>query len=198
MNISIDEDVLKKLSTYDGQQLTTNELLVCMIILMEENPTDIVQRLLNRGILLRDETTQKLYVFRKYSSLVQNILLQSDKAVPTISSIEQLATKLQELFPKERKCDANGVPKYAYRGNKRDVTERLQKFFKLYGQYSYDDVLECTRRYVESFKYDKTYMKILPYFIMKDGESQLATELENMDCDNTSTNNDLNYGEALL
>jgi len=33
---------------------------------------------------------------------------------------------------------------------------------------------------------------------MKDGESQLATELENMDCDNTSTNNDLNYGEALL
>lgn len=181
MNISIDEDVLKKLSTYDGQQLTTNELLVCMIILMEENPIDVVQRLLNRGILLRDETTQKLYVFRKYSSLVQNILLQSDKAVPTISSIEQLTTKLQELFPKERKPDANGVPKYAYRGNKRDVTERLQKFFKLYGQYSYDDVLECTRRYVESFKYNKTYMKILPYYIIKDGESTLATELENMD-----------------
>lgn len=199
MNISIDEDVLKKLSTYDGQQLTTNELLVCMIILMEENPIDVVQRLLNRGILLRDETTQKLCVFRKYSSLVQNILLQSDKAVPTISSIEQLATKLQELFPKEKKPDSNGIPRYAYRGNKRDVVERLQKFFKLYGQYSYDDVLECTRRYVESFKYDKTYMKILPYFIMKDGESQLATELENMDCNDAATNNnDLNYGEALL
>jgi hypothetical protein len=33
---------------------------------------------------------------------------------------------------------------------------------------------------------------------MKDGESQLATELENMDTDDTTASNDLNDGEALL
>lgn len=197
MNISIDNKILEKTTTVDGQKLDINEFLVCMVVMMNGNPTNVVNTLLNRGVLLKD-SNEKLHVFRKYSELVDKILLESDKAVPSVGSIEELVVKLQELFPKEKKPDSNGVPKYAYRGNKRDVTERLQKFFKLYGQYSYDDVLECTRRYVESFKYDKTYMKILPYFIMKDGESQLATELENMDCDDTSTNNDLNYGEALL
>ena len=186
MNISIDDTIIESTATYDGQKLDVNELLVCMIIMMEENPTDIVQRLLGRGVLLKDEITGKLHVFRKYTGLVDKILLQSDKAVPKLSSIDELTLKLQELFPKERKPDANGVPKYAYRGNKRDVVERLQKFFKLYGKYSYDDVLECTKRYVESFKYDKTYMKILPYYIMKDGESQLATELENMDTEDST------------
>lgn len=198
MNISIDDDTIKKLATADGQKLDVNELLVCMIILIGENPTDVVQRLLDRGVLLKDNNTQKLLVFRKYADLVQSILINSDKAVPTVSSLEELTLKLQDLFPHERKPDKYGIPKYAYRGNKHDVTERLQKFFKLYGKYSYDDVLECTRRYVDSYKLDKTFMKILPYYIMKDGESQLATELENMTADIQQSNNDLNYGDALL
>ena len=203
MNISIDDKVISRLSTADGQKLDINELLVCMIILMNENPTDIVQKLLVRGVLLKDNDTQTFHVFRKYRDLVESILLASDKAVPSLSSLDDLVNQLQELFPKERKCDTNGQPRYAYRGNKRDVTERLQKFFKLYGKYSYDDVLECTKRYVERFKYDKTGMRILPYFIMKtvDGQliSDLATELENMDIEDTaSSNNDLNYGDALL
>ena len=46
-------------------------------------------------------------------------------------------------------------------------------------------------------------MRLLPYFIMKtvDGElvSDLATELDNMDTDETTqSNNDLNYGDMLL
>lgn len=202
MNISIDDDTIEKLATADGQKLDVNELLVCMIVLIGENPTDVIQRLLNRGVLLKDNDTQKLLVFRKYADLVQSILINSDKAVPTVSSLEELTLKLQDLFPNERKPDKNGIPKYAYRGNKRDVTERLQKFFKLYGKYSYDDVLECTKQYVERYKYDKTGMRILPYFIMKTIEGQvqsdLATELENMTADTQQPNNDLNYGDALL
>jgi len=201
MNISIDEDVVKTLKPSEdfGKPLTMCEVLLCMIIQRGERPEQVIKDLLDKGVIVRDEMEpDRLLIYTTYNNLVDRIIVQSDKAVPKITELDELVTKLQELFPKERKPDSNGVPKYAYRGNKRDVTERLQKFFKLYGKYSYDDVLECTRRYVESFKYDKTYMKILPYFIMKDGESQLATELENMDCDNTSTNNDLNYGEALL
>ena len=200
MRISIDEETVDKLSTYDGRKLNINELLICMIVLMKGNPANITQNLLNEGVLLKDEITNELYIFRKYKGLVENILLQSDKAVPNISDVEQLTLKLQELFPKERKPDSNGIPRYSYKGNKRDVTVRLQKFFKLYGQYSYDDVYECTKRYVESFKYDKTYMRILPYYIMKDGESTLANELENMSDDSNTdiSNSGLNYGEALL
>ena len=202
MNISIDEDVVKTLKPSDsfGKPLTVSEVLICMIIKMGERPEQVIKDLLDKGVIVRDEMeSDRLLIYTTYSKLIERIILQSDKAVPKITELDELVTKLQELFPKERKLDVNGVPKYAYRGNKRDVTERLQKFFKLYGKYSYEDVLECTKRYVESFKYDRTYMKILPYYIMKDGESQLATELENMDCNDTTTaNNDLNYGEALL
>lgn len=199
MNISIDEKVLEK-TKFRGNILTPSEFLLCMIVKLGNNIEELTESLIKKNILVRDVyDSNKIYLRSDCCSVLQQVLLESDKAVPKITELDELVTKLQELFPKERKPDSHGVPKYAYRGNKTDVANRLQKFFKLYGQYSYDDVLECTRRYVESFKYDKTYMKILPYYIMKDGESQLATELENMDCNDAATNNnDLNYGEALL
>ena len=199
MNISIDEKVLENFCISYNRKLTMPELLCCLAIKLGGTP-NVMRDLVDNFILVKDRTDPNIwYVHSDYLDLINDVLTESKDIAGSTSTLTELVTKLQELFPKERKPDSHGVPKYAYRGNKRDVTERLQKFFKLYGQYSYDDVLECTRRYVESFKYDKTYMKILPYFIMKDGESQLATELENMDCnDATTNNNDLNYGEALL
>ena len=176
MNISIDEKVLK------ANNYTLGDFLICFAIQVCKK-RDILQHIaeLKQKGKIFESTIHHHYLYPKTENEIDKIILDSDKNVPKVIELTVLVEKLQELFPKERKPDSNGVPKYAYRGNKRDVTERLQKFFKLYGKYSYDDVLECTRRYVESFKYDKTYMKILPYFIMKDGESQLATELENMD-----------------
>lgn len=193
MNISIDEKVLK------NNGYTLGDFLICFAIKVCKN-RDILQHvseLKEKGKIF-ESLTHHHYLQLKTEKDVERIIMESDKFTPSVSSIEELTLKLQELFPKERKCDANGVPKYAYRGNKRDVTERLQKFFKLYGKYSYDDVLECTKRYVESFKYDKTYMRILPYYILKDGESQLATELENMDIEQTQSDPALNYGDKLL
>ena len=181
MNISIDEKVLENFCIRYNRKLTMPELLCCLAIKLGGTP-NVMRDLVDNFILVKDRTNPDIwYVHSDYLDLINDVLTESKDIAGSTSTLTELVTKLQELFPKERKPDSHGIPKYAYRGNKRDVTERLQKFFKLYGQYSYDDVLECTRRYVESFKYDKTYMKILPYFIMKDGESQLATELENMD-----------------
>lgn len=181
MNISIDEKVLEQ-TKFLGNTLTLPEYLLCLIVKAGYNPEQTLSSLIQKGIIVKDFYNEDKYYIKSgcYEAL-QDVLIDSDKSIPKITELNELVIKLQELFPKERKCDVNGVPKYAYRGNKTDVANRLQKFFKLYGKYSYDDVLECTKRYVESFKYDKTYMKILPYYIMKDGESQLATELENMD-----------------
>ena len=198
MNISIDEKCLD-LCLVGNHRLSISEVLACLIVINGERPDDVMNSLIEKGIIIQDLYNKDIYYVHSDCQLVlKELLLQSDKNVPTITELDELVDKLRELFPKERKPDARGVPKYAYRGNKRDVTERLQKFFKLYGQYSYDDIYKCTKRYVESFKYDKTYMKVLSYYIMKDGESQLATELENMDTEDTTESTDLNYGEALL
>lgn len=191
MRISIDEETVNSLSTYDGQKLSIGELLMCMIIKLGLNPFLILQNLISNGVILQDaEDKNKSYISSKYLYLVQDVLLKSERAFGQTDTLTELVTKLQELFPKERKPAQNGSGVgYSYRGNKRDVALRLQKFFKLYGQYSYDDVYNCTKRYVESFKYDKTYMRILPYFILKDGESTLATELENMNDEESITDN---------
>lgn len=181
MTISINDKILQD---YDirGTSLTFEELLTCLIVMVGKYPNDVMNLLIEKGVIIEDMNKPGVYyVHSEYQFMIKKILLQSDKNVPEINDLTELTEKLQQLFPKERKPDHNGVPKYSYRGNKRDVTERLMKFFKLYGTYSFDDVYECTKRYVDSFKYDKTYMKILPYFIIKDGESQLATELENME-----------------
>lgn len=102
--------------------------------------------------------------------------------------ITELVERVRNLFPAGMK-----VKNTAWRGNRREVMLRFTKFFKLYGnKYSYDQIYEATQRYVESFKGDFTYMRTLPYFIMKnttkqnsEGEyyieekSDLATFLEN-------------------
>lgn len=184
MIISLNEDVINKTKTPGGTILTLPEVLVCLVVKLGYNPARITDNLTKRGILVPStEDANGLLIFQTYNRLVEDILLDSDKIVPKQETLDDLVTALQELFPRERKPDAYGVPKYSYRGNKRDIAQKLQKFFKLYGEdYSYDDIKKATKNYVERYKYDKTYMKTLQYFIFKEGEgSQLATELENIE-----------------
>ena len=200
MRISIDEEVLNK-TKFLGHTLSVSEFLLCMMIKLGGNPLELTQSLLDRRILVQDMfNNTKIYLRSECSTELQRVLLESDKSVPKISDLEELTIKLQELFPKERKPDSKGIPKYSFRGNKRDVAIRLQKFCKLYdyGPEHYDLIYECTKRYVERYKNDKTYMRILPYFIIKDGESDLATELDNMDIEDTVTEESTDWTNTLL
>ena len=82
---------------------------------------------------------------------------------------------------------------FYYRCNKSEVARKLQKFFGIFGKVPEEDILEATKRYVESFNGDYRGMRLLKYFILKDdikpGEdgdhveqiSDLATFLENKD-----------------
>lgn len=184
MKISIDEDVVAKCKTSDHKTLNVGELLVCMLVKSGYNIYEVINDLLYKGVLLRDsDTPDKLYIFSKYCNLVETILLRSDKSVPKEEELLSLAEKLQALFPTGRKCDDYGIPKWSWRGNKVDVVKKLQKFFKLYGNYKQEDIIQATTNYVNRYKYDNKAMRILPYFIYKEidgGVSDLATELEGL------------------
>ena len=184
MKISIDEDVVAKCKTSDNKTLNIGETLVCMLIKMGYNINDIINDLLFKGVLIRDSNIpDKLLIFMKYSKLVETILLRSDKSIPKEEELLSLVEKLQALFPSGRKCDDSGIPKWSWRGNKTDVVKKLQKFFKLYGNYKQEDIIQATTNYVNRYKYDNKAMRILPYFIYKEidgGVSDLATELEGL------------------
>lgn len=201
MKISIDEDVVAKCKTSDNKTLNIGEVLVCMMLKMGYNIYDIIDDLLFKGVLIRDNNTpDKLLIFTKYSRLVETIILRSDKSVPKEEELTELTLKLQALFPQGSKRDDAGIPKWSWRGNKTDIIKRLQKFFKLYGNFPHEDIIRATTNYVNKYKYDNKGMRILPYFIYKDidgGKSDLATELEMLDVEEPVNSQNFDTGTLL-
>lgn len=121
--------------------------------------------------------------------------IMADSHVGTENTEERfvnLANKLRELYPAGKK------PGYAYtwRDSTSCIVDRLKKFFLKYGDYSDDEIIDATKRYIASFNGDYKYMQLLKYFIWKnkvtggelvDGrlvgevekQSQLASFIEN-------------------
>ena len=74
---------------------------------------------------------------------------------------------------------------YPWRDSTKVIAERLTLFFKKFGEYSKEEVIDATKRYVESFNGNTQYMQVLKYFILKPDKevggniSMLASYLEN-------------------
>lgn len=65
-----------------------------------------------------------------------------------------------------------------WRDNSEAIAKKLRNFMKRNPKYSPDEILKATERYVESFHGNYSLMRILPYFIEKEGNSELLTFLE--------------------
>lgn len=111
-------------------------------------------------------------------------LFKTKKDNPMTKALE-LTDTLRNLFPEGRK---EGTVKY-WRDSSANITKKLVGFFKKYGNFDKEVVIKATEKYIEVYKHDITLMRILPYFIEKDGESDLLTFIENMD--KVEANNDL-------
>ena len=97
----------------------------------------------------------------------------------------ELANKLRDIYPTGRK----GNSPYTWRDSTKLIAQRLQIFTNKFDEYTDEQIIEATRKYVESFSTDKTYMQLLKYFIWKadrsTGEyrSDLAALIENPEQD---------------
>ena len=104
-----------------------------------------------------------------------------------------LADKLRELYPEGRKEGTN----YYWRDSTKISARRLKALDKKYGiDFTDEQAINATKRYIDSFNGNYTYMQLLKYFIMKsvlkDGEleetSQLLSYIENENqVNNTNT-----------
>lgn len=193
MNYIINEDICKE----KGMDLPS--LLAVLLVKTGVNITELFNNLINRGILVKDVSSDEFLVTQNWDSICSDILLSADKTVPSEDQLLPLVNSLMEIFPPGKK---EGTTIY-WKGNKKDNRERLQKFFKLYGnKYSNEQILEAAKKYVESFNGQYTYMRALKYFIWKDEKkigsdgkkyieevSDLASYIENADQEE-SLNND--------
>lgn len=191
MNITISEEVCKK------NELNLEELLAILLVKTGTDIPKLFNSLTEKQILVKDIFGGYM-VTQRWDDVASTILLDSDKNKQSPERIENLAVQLAEIFPKEKKA---GTCHY-FRGNKKDTILRLKKFFKLYGSYTDEQILEAARKYVASFNGNYSYMRVLKYFIWKDevkidGEgnryvdevSDLANWIENSGQTNSLTSN---------
>ena len=114
------------------------------------------------------------------------IIIDSDASVINKDSeFYDLAEAMQEIYPKGRKAGTT----YQWRGAKAEIAKKLKTLVAKYKvNLNKEDVLQATRRYVNSFNGNYTKMRLLKYFILKntlDAEgnavfnSELLSLLEN-------------------
>ena len=157
MKYSIDEKTALK------HHLNINEILALMLLKQGCNISILIDRMLKRELIVQDMFGNYI-ITERWDDELQKVLLESDKDVPKDTDLNYLVGQLRELFPKGIKTGSA-----AWRGNVREIKLRLQKFFKIYeNTYSDEAIIEATRKYVDSFNGNYTYMRILKYFILKD------------------------------
>ena len=184
------------------KNLKEEEVLVVLLIRVCDDIPGLLERLSNKGYIKKnDDLFGKGYQINEtFLDRVRAALLSNDPDVPKEDVLDNLASKLMELYPRRKKA---GTTSY-WRGNKKEIREKLQKFYKLYGnKFTDEQIIEATRKYVASFNGNYSYMRVLKYFIIKDEKtensegrcsinqvSDLATLIENAGQENGSLDND--------
>ena len=131
---------------------------------------------------------------REGVELVESIFLNSefkgDKEIDT-DRYDELADKLRELYPKGRKEGTS----YLWRDSHAKIANKLRTLVKKYNfKFTDEQAINATKRYIESFNSNYSYMQLLKYFILKkdkdtgEENSQLMSYIENEDC--TDAGND--------
>lgn len=128
---------------------------------------------------------------------VESIFLNSEfkPKKGEVDNFNTLADQLKELFPKGKKPGTTLM----WRGSSYEIAKKLRTLVKKTGaKFTNEEAIEATKRYVESFNGNYSYMQILPYFILKqvpvngiyEERSQLLSYIENAnqeDVDNSWT-----------
>lgn len=197
MKITIDEKVCTK------HKMTPVEVLFALAIRSSESPQEELLNMENREILVKDRDVYK--VTQHWSDVLDEIISDaSDKVGKSDEELLELAKQMRELYPQGKMKNRYGqLTPYYYRCNNSEVVKKLKKFFTVFGNYSDEEILDATRRYVASFQGNYSNMRLIKYFILKDdvkpGEdgqghveqiSDLATFLENKESEEEGVNND--------
>lgn len=159
MKYVIDEKVCKK------HNLTLTETLGLLFAKScNGNIDEALESLVGGEKLLNGDmfSGESYMITDRWNDEVESVLLESDNSIPSEDRVEKLVRQMRELFPKGMK-----VGNSAWRGNVRELKLRMLKFFKLYGNYTDEQIMEATKKYIDSFNGNYTYMRIIKYFILK-------------------------------
>lgn len=189
MRIILDDDILAKYG------YTVEEFLLLLYYRLKSSTDEVRDSLLikEEGHLTMNPVTKKVFMSKELKNKLANILLECTIPVNSDKWYENIATKLQEIYPKGTKPGTI----YPWRGSKAEIIKKLQTLKVKYNfDFTEEQAIKATKTYVESFNGDYNYMKLLKYFILKldkidggtDMKSDFMSYIENIDNLNQKSN----------
>lgn len=108
------------------------------------------------------EVEGKIFATDALNTIVSRIVTESSQDTSE-ERILDLVKKMQEAYPAGKSPHISAH----YRCNKPELLKKMKNFFEKYGNYSDEDIIDATKRYVDSFNGNYTYLPLLKYFISK-------------------------------
>ena len=175
----------------DQYNMTIDEVLLMIVLENNVNLDEAQKVLISKGYITVNRNELFLPIGWRLTNvgkdMLNGIIVDSDKHQEPQDKLTELATKLKTIFPKGKKDGTNyywsdGVPL---------IIRRLKLFFKKYGNdFTNEQIIQATEKYVEGFNGSYQYMRLLKYFIFKEkvgangeieGDSELISYIENAD-----------------
>ena len=175
----------------DQYNMTIDEVLLMIVLENNVNLDEAQKVLISKGYITINRNELFLPIGWRLTNvgkdMLNGIIVDSDKHQEPQDKLAELATKLKAIFPKGKKDGTNyywsdGVPL---------IIRRLKLFFKKYGNdFTNEQIIQATEKYVEGFNGSYQYMRLLKYFIFKEkvgangeieGDSELISYIENAD-----------------
>lgn len=177
----------KKATQQNG--ITIDEALLMLVIHNKVNLERAEEALIQKGLITaeRNDLFQQVgwRLTNKGTEVLDSVIMDSDKEQEPQDRLIQLATKLKEIFPKGKKDGTN----YYWADGVALIVRRLKLFFKKYGtDFTDEQIIQATEKYVHGFNGNYQYMRLLKYFIFKEkigaggeveGDSELINYIEN-------------------
>lgn len=164
MNITINEKILEQYN------LSVEEFLILYICSKNYNIKELLDTIIAKGYADKDVFDEyKAVISDNVKELIANIIINSNKKViDKEKDFLILANKMRDLYPSGKKPGTN----YPWKDSSIVIAQKLKTLVVKFGcSFTEEEALEATKRYIESFNGNYTYMQLLKYFILKTEKS---------------------------
>lgn len=182
--ICIDEKICKK------KGITPLEFSYLLFLTAGVSVDKVTKDLMMRGLITPTYDRNQIVgysVMDKGHAIIESVLIDSTKEPIPDERLEFLAREMRGMFPDGKK---EGTALY-WKGSTKEIATRLKSFFHKFGEYDDGEILDATKRYVDSFMSSGHLknMRVLKYFIWKridvgnafEESSDLLSFIENSD-----------------
>lgn len=142
----------------DVNTLTIDQLNLIRCVSTIDNYENFLKQLCDQKLIYYNHYKKRYCIWNT------NLNIQMKKVIPIDQNLETAANAMINLYPKGNKPYTSA----SWRGNKMEVVQKLARLRELTNEDFDVDLLEkATKKYIESFNGDYTFMRTLPYFILK-------------------------------